>query len=258
MVVFNDDIGDTAGKGGVLESQNDDIRFIDDDYLLNADGEDAGLMRDYDKILEENDYLKKEIQYRVRSNLAIINGVMNLEISSCDDERIKGILQDSMSRIISMSFAYENIYNSDDISVFDMENFIRNLSHSFIEYYSPDSVISINVDTKGLGIIADDSVSFALVINDLFIISLKHSLCGRSSGRIGIKSVRSDDGFVRIVFSDDGSGQGAGFDIKTSKLPEVCTVKSLVERYFEGELNYNFAGNPEWEIVIPESKFNSS
>lgn len=82
------------------------------------------------KSLNEKNILLKELQHRVKNNLSVISGLLNLEMGNLDDKNSINIFQNSITRINSLSSIYEQLYSTDDISRIDLNIYLSNLIES--------------------------------------------------------------------------------------------------------------------------------
>ncbi|MFV2082215.1 MAG: PAS domain S-box protein, partial [bacterium] len=85
--------------------------FLDDEtYILSIASDITELKSAEDKIkasLAEKEILLKEIHHRVKNNLQIISGLLNLQSHYINEEESKEIYRESQNRIITMALIHE-------------------------------------------------------------------------------------------------------------------------------------------------------
>ncbi|MGA2151732.1 MAG: PAS domain S-box protein, partial [Geobacteraceae bacterium] len=86
--------------------------------------------------LEEKEILLKEIHHRVKNNLQVVWGLIDLQIQNVKDQNIISILRDSQNRIRTMSLIHETLYKSHDLSHIEISPYLRNLITTLFSTYS--------------------------------------------------------------------------------------------------------------------------
>jgi len=75
--------------------------------------------------LSEKEMLLKEVHHRVKNNLQIISGLLELQNISIADENVKVLLQEGQNRIQSVALVHKLMYQSDDISKVNMQKYLE-------------------------------------------------------------------------------------------------------------------------------------
>ncbi len=177
---------------------------------------------------KEKSFLLSEIHHRVKNNLAVVSGLMQLQALGSKDEKIETVLLDSVGRIKSIALIHEHLYTSDDFSRIRFDENIKKLVQN-IEYVmrsGKNIVTSYNLEPVELDI--NQAVPCALLINEIVTNTYKHAFSLRDSGEIQISSAEVN-GDVTLIIKDNGVGinnDQIGNEESTSlgmKLIEVVT-----------------------------------
>ncbi|MFK7786087.1 MAG: sensor histidine kinase [Crocinitomicaceae bacterium] len=154
----------------------------------------------------EKDLLLKEIHHRVKNNLQIISSLLRLQSHEIDDVIAKGKFIDSVNRIKSISNLHETIYQSDNIVLVDMNDYLKNLSLSIIESYALDKVIQLNIKSEAITVDNDHIVPISLILNEMISNSVKHAFTNSKTGAISIyiSSLEEEDQY-QLIYSDSGT-----------------------------------------------------
>ena len=127
--------------------------------------------------LEEKELLLRELHHRVKNNLQIISSLINLQSNGIKDSGDLEIFRESQSRVKSMAIIHEKLYQSVDLSNINFKEYIPSLVSYLVSYYSKES-IDIEMDVENdLVLNMDTAVPCGLIINELFINSLKTCIC---------------------------------------------------------------------------------
>jgi two-component sensor histidine kinase len=88
------------------------------------------LLMEKDKLLIERDWLLTEVQHRVKNNLQIITSLLNSQSAFLKNESALYAIRESKNRIEAISLIYQKLYDSNNISVVNMPNYIVELINS--------------------------------------------------------------------------------------------------------------------------------
>jgi two-component sensor histidine kinase len=162
-------------------------------------------------LLNDKEILLSETHHRVKNNLAVVSGMLDLQVLMTDEEKIKTILADSRSRIKSMSLIHESLYRFDNVSQIEFGRYIRTLceeiknANKFLS-----SSINIIYDLEEIYLNVTKSIPCGLLINEVVTNSFKHAFPSQS-GEIRIIFKKKED-FCLLEISDNGTGMHAGND----------------------------------------------
>lgn len=155
--------------------------------------------------LNEKKALLGEIHHRVKNNLAVISGLLQLELMK--GEEAKYSLEDAVNRIQSIAAVHEILYNTENFSVIYLDNYLEKLTLN-IAKTNPSLISDINLITniEKVGISINQAVPIGLLLNELITNSLKHAFIENKNGSIFISISNIDDSTVKMNYSDTGVG----------------------------------------------------
>jgi len=159
--------------------------------------------RELEKALAEKDTLIQEINHRVKNNLAIISGLIELQIMKGDTHPQ---LLDTKNRIHTIAAVHEQLYNTDNFTKIDVDDYfnslIINTKDSFI---SPTEQVDINFKNSINSLNINEAIPLGLLTNELITNSVKHAF-PNNRGSINIKLLDSSDDMLEFSYSDSGKG----------------------------------------------------
>lgn len=201
---------------------------------------------------QEKTILLKELQHRVKNNLAVISSLLNLESERLHDPRDREIFRMMRNRIRSMALIYERLYRSDDVRAVDARGYLEGLAKQLFEsnLLRPGQ-IRLNLHFDSFPLDLRKAVSCGLIFTELIANSLKHAFPGGRKGTLEVSAVKKGEGFVLAV-KDDGIGfdpdpagrEGDGFGLKllrsqVDQMKGVLKIESRPGSLFEIEVPIN-------------------
>lgn len=180
--------------------------------------------------LKEKQVLLEEIHHRVKNNLAIISGFLQLQAFEIDDEKTKEVLNDSQLRIQSIAIVHEMLYQSEDFIDLSFETYVKRLINT-MENTLPleHQHINIEIETADVTMDINQAIPCAILINELITNSFKHAFQEKESGTIWI-TMQESDNRVFIEVKDDGVGLPEEFSIEEQSSVGMNLIFTLTEQ----------------------------
>ena len=205
--------------------------------------------------LDEKTLLLQEVHHRVKNNLAIIISLLSMQIMEHSDEKIRLVLTDVETRIMSMAAVHESLYHSENISEIDLTEHFRTIGGQIIESYGSDLHTDIQYSVQGTPcyVNLELGVSLSLVVNEMITNTIKYAFPKRESGNLQILTDCEGD-TIQITVADDGIGIREDLDLSTLKSIGLALVNSVVTRQLHGTLSVSGDCGTRWVIRIPKPK----
>jgi PAS domain S-box-containing protein len=198
--------------------------------------------------LKEKEILIQEIHHRVKNNMQVISSLLNLQASSIDDDRVKGALKESQSRILTMSAVHEVLYGSKNLSEINMKSYLSKITGDLVQTYAanPDEV-KLNTEIEELSIGIKQASPIGLIINELISNSLKYAFPDDQKGEISVSMNRLDKQ-LELTVMDNGVGMPDGLDWKNSNTLGLKLVRTLVENQLDGSIDVESKNGTKFTI----------
>jgi PAS domain S-box-containing protein len=203
--------------------------------------------------LQEKEALLQEVHHRVKNNLQIISSLLALQRTHVRDEQTLGILKDSQSRIRSMAFIHEHLYQSQDLARIDFSEYIKDLIGALLQSYSETGArvsLELKVDSVFLGV--GTALPCGLIINELVSNCLKHAFPEGREGEIRVELFRIGPHGYELTVADNGTGLPEGLDYRKSNSLGLRLVTNLTELQLHGSLDVSRAAGTEIKIVFQD------
>ena len=243
----------STGEERMVEAHSTPIKY---------EGEEAvqTVMRDITKArereqeisesLEEKKILLKEIHHRIKNNLAMISGLLELQIMNLEDKKLQKIIRESQLRIHSMALIHEKLYNSSNLSDISFDQYARELIDTiFNSYQLKYKTISVNYDLDEIELNIAKAVAAALILNELVSNCFKHAFIGIADGLVNI-SIKKVAGEITIIVSDNGVGLPDDFSLEQDDSLGTQLIRNLSIQ-LEGKLTYESENGATFILRFP-------
>lgn len=191
--------------------------------------------------LDKKELLLREIHHRVKNNLSVISGLIELQTMNIEDESTLSTLRDCQYRIHSIAMIHEKLYQSEALSDIGFDVYLKELVQSISRTYTSDyKKIDITYDLEPVSIDFDQAIPCSLIVNEVIVNCFKHAFQSTDEGEIKITSTL-DGTEILIKIEDDGSGLPADFDTNGQTSLGMTLMKTLANQ-LDGEINFSSEG----------------
>ncbi len=208
--------------------------------------------------LEEKGLLLQEIHHRVKNNLQIISSLLSLQSKYVKDKEDLELFRESQSRVRSMAFIHEQLYQSSDFTNIEFGIYVKNLINYLSYSYSVDPLyINFKLDIDDVSLDINTAIPCGLIINELVTNSLKYAFPADTRGKssdtifneifIYLHSYKEDK-FILII-SDNGIGLPESTDFKNSNTLGLLLVNSLVDQ-IDGSIELDRTNGTRFKLIF--------
>ncbi|WP_170864444.1 PAS domain-containing protein [Fodinibius roseus] len=161
--------------------------------------------------LKEKETLLREIHHRVKNNLAVVSGMMQLQAFSEEDESLKDKLFDSVVRIKTMASIHELLYQSNSYSHLQLGQNIKKLVSNVTGAFQKDANITLHFDLEPVAININQAIPCSLIVNEVVTNVYKHAFDQEQKGTLHVE-IFEENKIVHIRIRDNGQGLPDNFD----------------------------------------------
>ncbi|MEA5517052.1 PAS domain-containing protein [Nodularia sp. UHCC 0506] len=204
--------------------------------------------------LKEKEVLLKEIHHRVKNNLGIVSGLLQMQCRRTKDSQAIAILRDSHNRIASIALVHEKLYGSEELGDIDFAQYIPDLTTHLFESYNVSSnriQLHIQVDHASLDI--ETAIPCGLIINELVSNALKYAFPDDRIGEIQVEFYQESGQNLILILRDNGVGLPTDFYSKKSRTLGITLVQGLVKQ-IGGTLDINSRQGTEFKISFTNNR----
>ena len=201
--------------------------------------------KDLQDALTAKTLLIHEVDHRVKNNLQMIGSLLGMQARGVRDPVAAEILRGALQRVESIGNVHRRLYQSNDVSRFDLSAFVRETVRETVKGAGRADV-TLSFDMEPLTVDAQQAAPLALLLNELVVNALKHAFPGGRAGRLAI-AIHLLGSRLEMVMTDDGVGMPAQPDTTADGFG-TRLVRSIV-RQMRGEVSWRPA-SPGTTVIL--------
>jgi PAS domain S-box-containing protein len=189
------------------------------------------------KSLNEKEVLLQEVHHRVKNNLAIIAGLLDLQILEEEDTQIESKLNEVRSRIFSIAKIHEGLYDKEDVVQIGFDDYLHNIIEALPQSnFSEQKDVDIELDAQPVKLNLNQAVPCGLAVNELMNIIFSGEAV---TGKLKI-TLKENNDMVSIGIS--------GKDVTVGRID-----KEIKEETFHSKLVEIFLSQIHGEMIKEEN-----
>jgi PAS domain S-box-containing protein len=188
--------------------------------------------------LEEKTLLLHEVDHRVKNNLTMIGSLLRLQARTINDPAVSTKLEAMLERVDALATVHRRLYQSDDVSKFDVGAFVVNLVSDVVGASGRDD-IHVQTDVDVIDVPSTNAAALGLVLNEVVTNAIKHAFKEGRPGKLMVSAKHANDN-AEIVISDDGPG-----------IPDEADERAGLGRTLIQKLSRQVGAKTEWRRADP-------
>jgi two-component sensor histidine kinase len=180
-----------------------------------------------DNLLQEKEWLMKEIHHRVKNNLQIVISLLNTQSSYLQNDIAYNAIRESQHRMQSISLIHQKLYQSDNLALVDVHAYITDLVEYLQDSFDTGTRIEFETDIASAELDVTRAVPLGLILNEAITNAIKYAFPDNRNGKITISLKVSDQNCFALKIHDDGVGFPATVDITKSKSLGMSLMRGL-------------------------------
>jgi PAS domain S-box-containing protein len=190
------------------------------------------------KALEEKEVLLAELHHRVKNNLAVVSGLMQLQAFNEENEDVQEKLFSGAGRIKAMSAMHELLYESKSLKRIRFDKVVEKVVQFVSGLYKNNAVIKLKWNLEPVELNINQAHPSTLIVYEVISNAYKHAFENSESGEIDIKLYERESS---IFLSVSDNGKGLPMDYKTLGSRQSTTGYELINtlnKQLSGYYNY--------------------
>ncbi len=204
--------------------------------------------RRIEEALREREVLIREVHHRVKNNLTMLVGMINLQL---ENEGFAGpvdqlrAIKDRMQSILTV---HDKLYNSEDLTGIALNHYLEELTGTIVDSYWDNNLIEWSLDCTPIALTVDRTIYLGIIVTELITNSIKHAATDTDAVRISIRCDRRDDELL-VRYADSGSSVSVEV-IENSSGLGLKIIRAMVKQ-LDGGLTASSSPGCTYAITIP-------
>ncbi|WP_080054042.1 tetratricopeptide repeat-containing sensor histidine kinase [Spirosoma aerolatum] len=193
------------------------------------------ILLEKEKLLEEKEWMLKEIHHRVKNNLQIISSMLNAQSDFLQDPKALMAIRDSQNRVQAMALIHQRLYQSENLAQVNMPEFVEEIVDYLIDSFTQQASVRAQFDVLPVQLDIALAIPIGLILNEAVTNSLKYAFPNKQPGRIAVVLRETTEQTYQLTISDNGVGLPAGLDIGRSDTLGMTMMRGLSQQ-IDGQL----------------------
>ena len=177
--------------------------------------------------LKEKEVLLQEIHHRVKNNLQIIAGLINLQIKRTDSAEAAAQLNESQRRIKVIALIHEKLYQSDNMAYINISEYTQSLLLLISGIYNHKNKIDVTCEIKQkITLNIDRAIPYGLLLTEIISNAYKHAFVKVETGVILVSLVQNENAII-LSIKDNGEGIDTSIELNQRKSLGMKLIHSL-------------------------------
>jgi two-component sensor histidine kinase len=151
--------------------------------------------------------LLRELNHRVKNNLAIVSSLLNLQSGSLTDASAARAVREGRQRVEAMGLLHQHLYQTADVARVDLRPYLTTLIDNLLAAYGFDEdelTLELTLELPALDV--ERAVPLGLILNELVTNAVKHAYAGVA--RPWLRVQLSAPGPTTLVLEVEDNGPG--------------------------------------------------
>lgn len=185
------------------------------------------VVTDKDQLLEEREWMLREIHHRVKNNLQIITSLLHSQATFLKDRVAQTAIRESRNRVHAMALIHQKLYQSNRLSSIPMGEYIHEIIDYLIESFDRANTIKQCITIAPAELDVTIAVPLGLIINEAVTNALKFAFPEHQPGTLVIDLIQIDHLTYHLIIRDDGVGLPVELNPSLSSTLGMSLIRGL-------------------------------
>ncbi|MBL0743034.1 tetratricopeptide repeat-containing sensor histidine kinase [Chryseolinea lacunae] len=201
-------------------------------------------------LVDEKNWLLKEMHHRVKNNLQTIVSLLESQSAFLKNSEALSAIQDSQHRVHAMSLIHQKLYRSDNMTTINMAEYLPELVRYLDKSFDLGRYIHFQIHVNEIYLDVSKVIPLGLIVNEAVTNAIKYAFARSLEGNIISLSLTADEHKkVSLTISDNGMGLPADFQSHRQAGLGIKLMRGLTED-IEGQFSIHSDGGVIVRIVF--------
>lgn len=206
--------------------------------------------KELEETIRQKEVLLSEINHRVKNNMAVIIGLINLQKYKSKDDYHHKILEELKEKIYSMAIVQNHLHNSKNLVTVELGQYLKEVIHNLHRSYGYGKSIDLQLDLEKAVIDISLGIPVGLIANEVLTNSFKYAFANESEVQELVVSLKRNWDMIILTFSDNGPGFDPSINMEGMGLE---LIRDLTEQ-ISGSIQIYSNKGVEVQIEFPIDK----
>ena len=197
------------------------------------------------KAIEEKDFLMRELNHRVKNNLAMVSSLISLKDSETETD-----LSDLKNRIEVVSLVHEKLHQHNEVDQIEVRDYFQNLLES-VFYSTADREVHIVNNIEQETIHTKTAMSLGLLVNEIATNAIKYGFTSAEEARFTVSLTQDEqNGHYILTLSNSGNPFPEEIELEHPETLGLQLVSTLVQQ-IKGTIEVQNQPYPVFTVRFP-------
>lgn len=172
--------------------------------------------------------LLKEMNHRIKNNLAIISSLINLKEGTMEGG---ADLSDLRHQVNAVMLVHNQLYHSDDVTEIAIRDYLEDLIRTVLSSFI-SSQVEADISLEDLLLPSKLAVSLGLIVNEIVVNSIKHAFPGEEhpSLRVDLSALQGEKQMIRLEVENNGKPFPEQINLDNTETLGLRLIRALADQ----------------------------
>ena len=191
------------------------------------------LREELEQMVKQKEVLLYEINHRVKNNMAVIIGLINLQKHKSKDDFHINLLQELKEKIHSMAVVQNHLHNNKSLVKVELSLYLEELINNLHRSYGHGKEITLRMNLNRAVIDISKGIPIGLIANEVLTNSFKYAFSEDEVGHQLVVNLFRRNREIVIQFSDNGVGFNPGLKQDGMGLELIRDLSKQIDGSYE-------------------------
>lgn len=186
----------------------DVVELLDKQELRRLNGQLRQALTDREQLIAHKDLLMREVHHRVQNSLQLVNSMLYLQERASGSDEVRAQFELARQRLTAVAMVHRRLWRTDKLGDVRLDTFMAELIDELAAVWDPRWRQLITLDVPPVTLSTDKSILLGLIVTELLTNAVKYAYSG-NPGPILIEGAQNEDGSLRLIVADRGTGVAA-------------------------------------------------